>query len=97
MTSEELLALSDEELDRIPLDDIKAVLERERRVLDRLSRRRAELLAAHAEDVRPKTLTEIGRLLALTPERVGQIEKIALLKLRRQFPTVRHLLERTSE
>jgi DNA-directed RNA polymerase specialized sigma subunit len=88
MTAEELLALPDAELDRVPLDEVKRILNEERSKLDRLDRR-----LALAESAGPKSAREVADLLGISPRRVSEIQQIAFLKLRDQFPELKDLLK----
>lgn len=88
MTAEELLALPDDQLDRVPLDTVKRILADERAKLDRLDRR-----LALAETTGPKSARQVADLLDISPRRVSEIQQIAFLKLRDQFPELRDLLK----
>lgn len=88
MTAEELLSLSDQELDAIPLDEIQRILADERDKLARLERRRASL-----EDASPKSLREVADLMGISPERVRQLQTVAMLKIRDQFPELKDILK----
>ena len=88
MTAQELLELTDEELDRVPLDEIQRILADEREKLARLERRRASL-----EDASPKSLREVADLMGISPERVRQLQTVAMLKIRDQFPELKDILK----
>lgn len=88
MTAQELLALSDDQLDQIPLDEIQRILADERDKLARLERRRASL-----EDASPKSLREVADLMGISPERVRQLQTVAMLKIRDQFPELKDILK----
>ena len=64
------------------LESEKAV--RLRSVIDRLNERE-QLILRHRfglNDGEPRTRVEIGEILGLTPERIGQIERAALCRIR---------------
>ncbi|MCS6902770.1 MAG: RNA polymerase sigma factor RpoD/SigA [Candidatus Bipolaricaulota bacterium] len=98
--------LSDDESDETPLDQIhceraspeeEALRAREhetlKRALDKLPLRERRILSLRygIEDRHPRTLSEIGRILNLSRERVRQLESLALSKLRKLYASRRSL------
>ena len=84
MTAQELLALPDDQLDAVPMEEIDRILAEERKTLDRLGRRL---------DSRPKPINEVAELLGISKTRVHELQTIALPKIRDRFPELRNLLE----
>ena len=76
-----------------PEDEVsaKAIRERLNEVLDTLAPREAEVLKLRfgLSDGTPYTLEQLGRTLGITRERVRQIEKKALMKLRHPKRSIR--------
>jgi len=73
------------EADMVAHDDLHHVLD----LLDKMDKREAAVLRMRfgLDDEEPKTLKEIGERLGLTRERVRQIERDALAKLREELET----------
>jgi len=93
MTARQLLKLPPEELAQVPPETVERILADERAKLDALAQRQRELAEAQAEADRPKTRQEIAERMGLSPERIRQIERLAILKIRDRYPSLRDLLQ----
>jgi RNA polymerase primary sigma factor len=71
-----------EERDHDSLEDLRAALAANRARLSRIEQRIVSERFALGRSDRPRTLAEVGRMVGLTNERVRQIQKAALGKLR---------------
>jgi len=80
----DFVVVEDEDVDPATQAEQKAVGEDLRRAIDRLPtrERRILLLRYGFMDGVPKALPDIGKEMNLTPERIRQIEKVALCRLR---------------
>lgn len=77
--------IPDEEEDVVEKIFKKRLREKVMKIIDSLGEREAKIIKLRygLEDGRPRTLEEVGKVVGLSKERVRQIEKRALKKLRR--------------